>query len=163
MKKLLIPIILIAAVIATLFGAGGGGQAWPVNFYSTVQGMRAAAADAPGTFIYAGNNLYLMAWPIKNGNYAFSVINQSGAITDSLIKQANATGVTIYTMSDLVRWVESQGWTRTLGKDLPVGIGQVLLGQVMASVASGSRAFVTVLFFPAGVLDLENFSQESVQ
>lgn len=154
MKKLIVFSISIIAIVAALFCAGGG-QAWPINFYSTVQGLRSAAADAPGTFIYQGNGLYLVAWPQAKG-YAFSVISQAGDVTQSLVKQANATGTTIYTMSDLVKWVESQGWTRVLGQDLPPQIGQTLLGYTLASVASGSRALVTVLAFPAGTLNIED-------
>jgi hypothetical protein len=163
MKKLISTVLIIAALLGALAFADGGGQAWPINFYGTVQGMRAAAADQPGTFIYAGNNLYMLAWPIKSGNYAFSVINQSGSVVDSLMKQVNATGTTVYTMADLVKWMEANGFKRVLGQDLPVNIGQVLLGQVMASVASGSRAFITIVVFPAGVLELPDFSQRSVQ
>lgn len=153
MKKL-IPLVIL---VGLLFGA----VAWPVSFYRTVNGLRAAAADAPGTFIYSGNGLYLIGWPQGKG-YAFSVLSQAGDVTQSLLKQANATGTNIFTMSDLVKWVESQGWTRTLGQDLPPQIGQTLLGYTMAAVASGSRAFVTVMAFPAGMLDTK-FSQESVQ
>lgn len=163
MKKLISTVLIVAALLGALAFAGGGGSAWPINFYGTVQGMRAAAADQPGTFIYAGNNLYLLAWPIKNGNYAFSVINQSGSVVDSLMKQVNATGTTVYTMADLVKWMETNGWSRVMGQDLPVNIGQALLGYTMAAVASGSPAFVTVLAFPAGILEMPDFSQRSVQ
>lgn len=147
MKKFLAFLLLAGLLFAA--------AAWPVNFYKTVSGLRAAAADAPGTFIYAGNGLYLISWPQGKG-YAFSVISQAGDVTQSLIKQANATGTTIYTMSDLVKWVEAQGWQRTLGKDLPPNIGEALLGYTMAAVASGSRALVTVMIFPAGTLGVDN-------
>ena len=147
MKKLLF-VVLMAGL---LFGA-----AWPVSFYRTVNGLRAAAADAQGTFIYSGNGLYLIGWPQGKG-YAFSVLSQAGDVTSNLLKQANATGTTIFTMSDLVKWVEGQGWQRTLGEDLPPSIRQTLLGYTMAAVASGSRAFVTIMVFPAGALETNPF------
>lgn len=148
MKKV-IPILIL---IALLFGAG----AWPVSFYRTVNGLRAAAADAPGTFIYSGNGLWLIGWPQGKG-YAFSVLSQAGDVTSNLLKQANATGTTIYTMADLVKWVEAQGWQRTLGRDLPPPIRQTLLGYTMAAVASGSRTFITVMAIPAGILETNPF------
>ncbi len=144
MKKLIIPILLFLLFV---FGAA----VWPIGFHSTLSGMRAAAADKAGTMIYAGQGLYMLAWPHRGG-YAFAVINQSGSLVDDLAQLVNGTGTDIYRMSDLVSWLERQGWQRISGAQLPVSIGQVLLGQVMWSVIQGSRALTTVIILPAGLL-----------
>ncbi len=144
MKKLIIIILLFLLFV---FGA----SVWPVGFHSTLTGMRAAAADKPGTFIYAGQGLYLLSWP-HQGGYAFAVINQRGDLVDDLARMVNGTGTSIYKMSDLIKWMESQGWQRISGAQLPVSIGQVLLGQVMWSVIQGSQALTTVVILPAGLL-----------
>lgn len=146
MKKMIIPILLL---LALLFGAA----VWPIGFHSTLSGMRAAAADKPGTMIYAGQGLYMLAWPHRGG-YAFAVINQAGSLVDDLAQMVNGTGTDIYRMSDLVRWMESNGWQRISGAQLPVSIGQVLLGQVMWGVIQGSRALTTVIILPTGLLEM---------
>lgn len=143
-------LLLMLALIASAF---------PVNFYNSLAGMRSAAAGRAGTAIYEGRSLYVLIWPYRGG-YAFAVINQTGDLVDDLARMVNATGTDIYRMSDLVKWMETNGFKRVLPEALPVGIGQVLLGQVMGAVASGSRALITPLILPAGALEFNPINPE---
>lgn len=129
---------------------------YPLDFYSTVAGMRAAAAGKSGTAIYAGQNLYVMIWPHR-GQYAFAVINQNGDIVDDLLRMVNANGVNVFRMSDLIKWMESNGFQQVGPKSLPVSVTSVLLSQMMAYVANGSRSLITPLIVPAGALEYSPF------
>ena len=157
MKKVIMIVPILLMVILAFFAS-----AFPVDFYSTVAGMRAAASGRSGTAIYASHNLYVMMWPYRGG-YAFAVINQAGDVVDDLARMVNATGTSIYTMSDLVKWMESNGYKRVMPETLPVGIGQVLLSQVMAAVASGSRALTTPLIIPAAAFEFAPINPEIQQ
>lgn len=157
MQRLLIVPILLLLILTCCFAS-----AFPVDFYGTVAGMRAAAAGRAGTAIYEGHNLYVMMWPYRGG-YAFSVINQAGDVVDDLARMVNATGTNVYKMSDLVKWMEANGFKRVMPEALPVGIGQVLLGQVMAAVASGSRALTTPLLIPAAAFEFAPINPEIKQ
>ncbi len=152
MKRLSILMLLIGLVSLAC------ASVYPLNFYSTVAGMRAAAAGRSGTAIYEGHNLYVMIWPHR-GQYAFAVINQQGDLVDDLLRMVNANGVNVYRMSDLIRWMESNGFRQVDPKALPVSITSVLLSQVMAAVANGSRALITPLILPAGALEYNPYTE----
>ncbi|HML40378.1 MAG TPA: hypothetical protein PKD23_06830 [Bellilinea sp.] len=152
MKKRLL-ILIIFALLATLFSS-----VFPVDLLNSVAGMRAAAAGKAGTAVYAGNNLYVMIWPYR-GEYAFAVIDQAGGLSDMLQKMVNANGASVWKTADLVKWMETNGFTRIDPKLLPAGIGQALLGQYFAAVAAGSQALFTPLLVPAGALDLAVFQE----
>jgi len=152
MKRLSIFILLLALISLAC------ASVYPLDFYSTVAGMRAAAAGRSGTAIYAGHNLYVMVWPHR-GQYAFAVINQSGDLVDDLLKMVNANGVNVFRMSDLIRWMEANGFKQIDPKSLPINITSVLLSQVLAAVANGSRALITPLILPAGALEYNPFAE----
>jgi len=152
MKRLSIFILLLALISLAC------ASVYPLDFYSTVAGMRAAADGRSGTAIYAGHNLYVMVWPHR-GQYAFAVINQSGDLVDDLLKMVNANGVNVFRMSDLIRWMEANGFKQIDPKSLPINITSVLLSQVMAAVANGSRALITPLILPAGALEYNPFAE----
>jgi hypothetical protein len=148
MKRLSIFILLLALISLAC------ASVYPLDFYSTVAGMRAAAAGKSGTAIYAGQNLYVMIWPHR-GQYAFAVINQQGDVVDDLLRMVNANGVNVFRMSDLIKWMESNGFRQVDPKALPVNITTVLLSEMMAAVARGSRSLITPILIPADILDFD--------
>lgn len=150
MKRLSI-LVLVLALISLACAS-----VYPLDFYSTVAGMRAAAAGRSGTAIYEGHNLYVMIWPHR-GQYAFAVINQQGDVVDDLLRMVNANGVNVFRMSDLIKWMEGNGFRQVDPKALPVSVTSVLLSQMMAYVANGSRALITPLIIPAGALEYSPF------
>ena len=152
MKKRLL-ILIIFALLATLFSG-----IFPVDLLNTVSGMRAAAAGRAGTAVYAGNGLYVMVWPYR-GEYAFAVLDQAGQASDALQQMVNANGINVWSLSDLLKWMEGHGFSRIDPKLLPAGIGQALLGQFFAGVAAGSRTLITPLLVPAGALELPIYQQ----
>ena len=147
MKKFL-RILFVILVLLGSFAAA----VHPLSLYDTIRGMQGAAAGRIGTAIYEGNGLYVMMWPAR-GQYGFAVINQSGDLVDDLAKMVNGNGTTVWRMSDLVRWMESNGYQRIDPRSLPVAISQVLLSQFMTAVAAGSRSLITPLLIPAGAMD----------
>lgn len=152
MKKLTIFILLLALLSLAC------ASVYPLDFYATVAGMRAAAAGKTGTAIYEGHNLYVMIWPYR-GQYAFAVINQNGDVVDDLLRMVNANGVSVFRISDLIRWMEGNGFRQVDPNALPVNITSVLLSQAMAYIASGSRALITPVLIPASALEYNPFAE----
>uniref|UniRef100_UPI002ADD642B hypothetical protein n=1 Tax=Bellilinea sp. TaxID=2838785 RepID=UPI002ADD642B len=60
-----------------------------------------------------------------------------------------------FRMSDLIKWMESNGFRQVDPKALPVNITTVLLSEMMAAVARGSRSLITPILIPADILDFD--------
>lgn len=79
----------------------------------TANGLLRAVQNAPGTFMMASDKLIMIAWP-QGTSYGFAVFTKSGEAVEQFKELASCCGTKTSspTMTQLVQFLKSQGWTR---------------------------------------------------
>jgi hypothetical protein len=149
MKKLIGIVIVIIAILATVFAS-----VKPVNFYDTLRGMKSVAEGAPGTFAYAKGNLIVMSWA-QGAKYAFTVVTRDGSVFDDLKKLCNGNMCNWQSIVEFTKWLEGQGFQRILPEALPVGMVTTLSGWGTIMVMMGKVAIPNIFVLPVGVMEMQ--------
>ena len=129
---------------------------------ATIQGVRAALAQQPGTFIMQNKDLFLLAWP-KGSNYAYLVVGKGSF-------DVNAWARDTFNFQGAIRTLENGGWKYVPASALPAKIVNVLgsysIEQVVAGAASMTSFYVLPVFlFDDGLLGEYGirYTEEAVQ
>jgi len=144
MKKWML-LILALAMLAT--GAISG-----LSFQSTLQGMRSVVHGNPGTFVMAKNDLFMLAWPVKDGFWAFACLTKAGDPIRDLATYVNGTKVDTLTMANFLADLETDGWQSVSAKTLPAGISGALGSYMTYLMSIGVRSLPSPLLVPVIIM-----------
>ena len=131
-------------ILALLFG----GMSGVLGAGSTIQGMRVAFREAPGSFIMGGVEqgvkTYLMAWP-QAGRYGFVFVSETGASVD-----VNGLRIGSVTASELVAILQTRGWSYIQAATLPEALKRVLgTPSLLSALMSMKGTLPTIIMLPA--------------
>jgi hypothetical protein len=144
MKKWML-LILVLAMLAT--GAISG-----LSFQSTLSGMRSVVQGAPGTFVMEKDALYMLAWPVKDGFWAFACLTKAGDPIKDIATYVNGTKVDTLTMANFLASLEQDGWQSVSAKVLPAGITSALGSYMTFLMSVGARSMPSPLMVPVIIL-----------
>lgn len=144
--KMKIASLLIVALLSTACAAFDVGPA------NTANGLLRAVQNAPGTFMMASDKLIMIAWPEGSSSYGFAVFTKDGNSVDQFRELASCTGTRAgcESMSDLIKYLKSIGWTRIWDLPAPLVAQIHALAKFFGTTASTYNFSLFVL--PAGAL-----------
>lgn len=140
--------LLVLALVAFLANFAISG----ISFQSTLTGMRQVVQGAPGTFVMAKDNLFMLAWPAGENAWAFACITKAGNPIKDLASYVNGTKVDTLTMASFLNDLETDGWQMVSEKTLPAGITGALTSYMSFLMSIGARSMPDLLVVPAVIL-----------
>jgi hypothetical protein len=123
-KAVATPDLSNATVMAS-FGVPGDGNVLALGLMDTMRNLLSVVQGNPGTFVMEGpNGEYFLAWSMQSNTWGFLGLSQSGAPLDVLKMTGNYSNTMSF--SDLVKTLETNGWTYATPAVMPAWLSTVL-------------------------------------
>src|SRR3990167_7649097 len=124
-----------------------------MSYVATLEGIRAAANSAPGTFVMAKGDFMVFVWPA--GEYpAFAVMDifAQKPVEHFLIKMGGqGQKVDLHSMTDLIDYMENTGWIDVPKKQVPKFLAAALESQQTWVATMGTATLPTFILLPTWV------------
>jgi hypothetical protein len=111
----------------------------------TIRGMQSVLRESAGTLIMQGPDGFMLAWP-KGGSYAFTFLSSSGA-------DLNGINQNVFTFSDMLSQLETEGWKYVGPASVPAAISKVIMSYTIEAVLTGLNCLPSIFVVPAGIMD----------
>jgi hypothetical protein len=121
------------------------GEVYAVQIGQTMWGMKQVIAEKAGTLIMQKDNMLTFIWSVKDG-WCFAVLNSNSKTAVENFAQIAKGGnmVSPRTMSDLVTWMQKNGWSAVSSKEIPTYIVAAIESSAvwLANLASNMTTFL---------------------
>ena len=143
-------VILILLVSLTLQGCAAVNypQVQVIGLGETLSGLKSAVNGVEGTVVYMkeGSKLVFLGWPAKL-DYAWMILDQNGNIQD-ILKTVCGQKACPEVASDLIRWLEANGYQSVSAGALPPAIVTTVKQFAYLLSIGASLPILPVLFIP---------------
>lgn len=146
-KKMFRWILLIGALLGLVSGALNC-----LSFQDTLTGMRSVATGAPGTFVMAKDNLFVLAWPAGEDAWAFACLTKNGEPARELTQYVKGMRLDTFSMAKFMADLETDGFQRVSERTLPPTL-LAAIHSIMSYIAMvGVRSLPELFIVPAVIL-----------